>query len=198
VTCIAVSGDGKFAVSGGNEKKLRYWEIATGQERAVIPGFEGAIKACYIARNGRTAMATDGAKLFHIDLNKREVTKQRMLNRSWAAGQAAAISPDGNFVAAGDGYKIRVWNLNSTGEMPPLEDNEIQWTMAFTPDGSKIISGGSGKVNVWDFRKQRKIYSLATAKSGYVQTLAVSPDSKYVAAIPSSAGQDLQVFRLPP
>ena len=54
------------------------------------------------------------------------------------------------------------------------------------------------QVDVGDFEKQRKIDSQATADTGYVQCLAISPDSKHVAAIPSSAGQDLQVFRLPP
>jgi mono/diheme cytochrome c family protein len=196
VTCMSISGDGKFAVSGGHEKKLRYWEIATGQERAVFPGFEGSIKACYMAKNGRTAMATDGANLLQIDLLKREVTRQRKLSRS-SSGQAAAFSADGNFVAASDVYKIRIWNLNSTGEMPPLEDKETQWTLAFTPDGNRLLAGCRGKFNVWDFRKQRKVYSQATAGSGYIQSLAIAPDSKHVAAIPSSAGQDLQIFKLP-
>lgn len=197
VNCIAVSGDGKFAVSGGKEKKLRYWEIDGGKELATFPGFEGPIKACYIAKNGRTALATDGATLLFIDLTRREVTRKRQLARSWAAGQAAAIAPDGGHVAVGDSYSIRVWNLNSTGEMPKLEDNEIQWSMAFTPDGSRLVSGGSGKLNVWDIKKQRKTHALQTDGSGYIQCLAISADGKQVAAIPSSAGQDLQVFRLP-
>jgi len=197
VACISISGDGKFAVSGGKEKKLRYWEIATGQERKVFPGFEGVIKACFMAKNGRTAMATDGSTLLMIDLLKGEVTRQRKLNRSWAAGQAAAFSADGNFVAATDSSKIRVWNLNSTGEMPPCEDNDMQWSLAFTPDGNRILSGGSGKVSVWDFRKQRKLYSQETAGRYYVQVIAAAPDSKHFAAIPGSSSQALQIFRLP-
>jgi WD40 repeat protein len=82
--------------------------------------------------------------------------------------------------------------------MPTCEDNDTQWTLAFTPDGNRLLAGAAGKVNVWDFKKQRKIFSQATAGTGYIQCLAISPDSKHFAAIPSSAGQDLQVFRLPP
>ena len=51
VTCMSVSADGKFVVSGGKEKKLRFWEIATGQEKGVFPGFEGAIKASVVAED---------------------------------------------------------------------------------------------------------------------------------------------------
>jgi WD40 repeat protein len=82
------------------------------------------------------------------------------------------------------------------GEKPKLEDNEIQWSMAFTPDGTRLVSGGNAKVNIWDVRKHRKLHALAIAGNGYIQSLAVSPDNKLVAAIPSSAGQDLQVFGL--
>jgi WD40 repeat protein len=163
----------------------------------VFPGFEGPIKAVHIAKNGRTALATDGAKLLQIDLMKREVMRERTLNRSWAAGQAAAFTADGNFVAASDGRKINVWNLNSAGQMPACEDNDLVWSLVFTPDGDRLLAGGRTRVSVWDFRKQRKVYSQATAGNGYLKSIAVTADSKHMAAIPSSAGQALQIFRLP-
>jgi len=194
IKCIAVSGDGRFALSGSTEKKVRYWEIATGREQAVFANFEGAVKAVQIAKNGRSALATDGETLIFIDLSRKEVSRTRKLTNSYASGQAAAISADGAHAAVGDGYSIRLFNLASVGEYPPLEDNEIQWSMAFTPDGSRLVSGGSGKLNVWDVKTKHKIASLATSNSGYVQCLATSPDNKHVAAAPSS---DLQVFRLP-
>jgi hypothetical protein len=198
VSCMAVSGDGKLAVSGGKEKKLRFWEVDTGREQAAFPGCEGPIKACLIAKDGQTALATDGATLLSIDLEKKEVTRRRQLARSWASGQAAAFSADGEQVAVGDRYTVRLWNLNSRDESPKLEDKEIQWSMAFTPDGTRLVSGGNSKVNVWDVRNGRKLQAFAVAGHGYIQSLAVSPDNKYVAAIPSSAGQDLQVFHLGP
>ena len=197
LNCIAISGDSRFAVSGGRDNTLRYWQIDDGKELGSFPGFKGAIKACHLSSNGRNALATDGATLLLIDLKKGQVVKQTSLTRSWSSGQAAAFSPDGHLVAAGDSHNIRLWDLKTGKELPKLQDNEIQWTAAFTPDSTRLVSGGSGKVNVWDVRKQRKIHSLSTAGSGYVQCLATSPDNKHVAAIPSSAGQDLQVFRIP-
>lgn len=125
-----------------------------------------------------------------------QVVKQTPLARS-AAGQAAAFSEDGSLVAAGDLYTVRLWEVKTGKELPRLEDNEIQWCAAFTPDGARLVTGGTGKVNVWDVGKQRKIHSLETAGSGYVQCLAVSPDNLHIAAIPSAARQDLQVFRIP-
>lgn len=197
LNCLSLSGDGRLAVSGGRDNVLRYWQTDSGQELGSFAGFEGAIKACHISSNGRNALATDGALLQLIDLKKGQATKQIHLTRSWAAGQTAAFSHDGHYVAAGDMYAIRLWDLKTTRELRKFEDNEIQWCAAFTPDGTRLVSGGSGKINIWDVRKHRKIASIATAGSGYVQCLATSPDSQHVAAIPSSAGQDLQIIRIP-
>jgi len=195
VKCLAVSPDGRLALSGGAEKKVKLWEVESGREIAVIPGFEGAIKACHISRNGRTGMATDGSTLLEFDLTgKQEIKRQRQLNRSWAAGQSAAFSPDGTQVAAGDGYDIRVWNLSTGKEQPKLEAGEIQWSMAFTPDGTRLLSGGTDKVNVWDVDKQRRLLAQAVPNSGYVQCLAASPDNLHGA---SAGRNDVYVFRLP-
>jgi WD40 repeat protein len=195
VKCVWLSADGKFAVSGSQEKKLRYWEVATGREHGVFTGFEGGVKACHLSRNGRTALATDGATLLTIDCGKRAVTGTRKLTNSWASGQAATFSADGDLVAVGDSYSIRVWDVSTGAELPVLQDNEIQWSMAFTPDGTRLISGGSGKINVWNPRTGQKLNSLAGGQ-GYVQALAVSPDCKHAAAAVNS-DRDVIVVRLP-
>jgi len=110
---------------------------------------------------------------------------------------AVAISPDGNVVAVAQLNKIRLWNVTATGELPALEDNENARSIAFTPDSTRLLVGGSGKINVWDFRKQRKLEAIATGGTSSVQGLTPSPDNKFVAVIPLSSGQNLQIFRLP-
>ncbi len=194
VKCLAVSADGKFAVSGGSEKKVRYWEIATGEERAAFGGFTMNIKAVAIAKNGRTALATDGMVLETLDLMRREVSKTRKLNRS--SGDAA-FSPDGNYLAVGDGNRIHLYNLNSTTEMPSLQDSDVPASLTFTPDSNRLITGGSGKINAWDFRKQRKIFTEAMQSPGSVDAVAITPDSTHVAALPVGLRRQVQIFRLP-
>jgi WD40 repeat protein len=101
-------------------------------------------------------------------------------------------------VALGDTYAIRLWDTLSGKEFPKLQDNEIQWTAAFTPDGRRLVSGASGKFNLWDLATQKRIYSCDVGgKIGYVQTLAISPDSRQVATQLGMAGQELQLFGLP-
>ena len=194
IHCIAISADGRNALTGGDEKKARYWEINSGRELALIPDFKGAVKAVHISRDGRTLQATDGERLVEFDVGRNQVTRQRPVNRSWAAGQSAAFSPDGKMLAAGDTYNIRLWELTSGRELPMLVGDEIQWCMRFTPDGSHLISGGSGKVNLWDVQTQQRLHVQATGH-GYVKSLAVSNDGNLL-AVPGSNGRNLHVFDL--
>ena len=195
VRCVAVSGDGRLALSGGSEKKALLWNVETGEELAAFPGFEGPIQACYVARDGRSGMATDGATLLELTFTGTpEVKRRRQLNRSWASGQSAAFASNGSYVAAADGYDVKLWNLNTGKEQPKMESGEIQWSMAFTPDGSRLLTGGREKLNVWDVKKLKRLHSLEVPDSGYVKCLAASSDNKHAAA---AGRNDVFIFRLP-
>lgn len=196
-TAVAVSPDGKYCLSGGADEKVCYWRIEDGEELASFEGYEGKIKAVHVAKDGR-GYGTDGAMLVCYNLRtKKEEGGRGKLCDSWASGQFAAFSPNGQYVAAGDGYTVRLWNVKTKRELGVLKDNEIQWSGAFTPDSDRLVTGGGGRVNVWNVERGKKIASLTTEGSYYVQCLAVSPDDLHVAAIPGSAGQSLQVFRIP-
>ncbi|QDT06681.1 WD domain, G-beta repeat [Rubripirellula lacrimiformis] len=194
IKCMAISSDGRHAMTGGSEKKSRYWEIRTGQEIGLVTGFEGAVKAVHISRDGRTLLATDGGVLIEYDIRSGKVNSQRPLTRSWASGQAAAFSKDGSWLAVGDTYNIRIWDLETFRELPPLIGKEISWTMQFSPDGKYLLSGGRAKVELWDFQRQSRLFQYAIG-SGYVQVLDVSPDGQDIAAV-GTIGSDLEVIRL--
>ena len=64
---------------------------------------------------------------------------------------------------------------------------------SFTP----VLSGGRGKFNIWDVATQKRLHSGDVGGGiGHVQTLAISPDGRYVATILGMAGQKLQLFRI--
>ncbi len=193
VGCIAISNDGKYALTGSQEEKVRYWEVESGKELHVLTGFKGKIKAVDISADGRRIRATDGALLIDYDVNKQETIHQRPLTRSWSSGQAAAFSPDGKFIAVGDSYDIRVWDLETGREFPKLDGNEIQWSIVFSPDSSYLLSGGRGKINVWDPVAGKRIV-IQEVDGGYVQGLGVSHDGKTFSHA-ATTGNPLSVFQ---
>ena len=68
---------------------------------------------------------------------------------------------------------------------------------AFSPDSGRVFSGSNGKVNVFDLKAQQPLGMFAVGEVSNVGTIAVSADGRLVAAVPSAAGQTIQVFELP-
>jgi WD40 repeat protein len=217
IHCIAVSRDGRFAVSGGADKRLRYWQIEGAKEVRAFEGFAHGVKACFISDDGRSAMGYDGSTVLIINLAKREVTRtieptdsEDVPSTPGASGAPfAAFSPDGSLLAAASPNNVRFWEFPSGKELPTkLVDRDVQHGGAFTPDGTRLVTLGSGKLNVWDVRKGRKITRFdilgAGAVVGQISPIVISPDNKHVAVAVASAavffepGQDqVKLFRLP-
>lgn len=193
IKCLSISDDGKFALSGDQGKKVFYWDIGTGGMVASITGFDGPVKAVHLPPKTRIAYATDGSNLVQFDLAKKAIIREMKLTDSWASGQAAAFSSNGEFVAVGDTYDIRIWNLATGEELPRLKQKEIQWAMQFTPDAQTLISGGTGKVNIWDVRDSKLRSAQFIGDFGYIKSVAISRDGKQVGV---SFQNQVNVFQL--
>lgn len=66
--------------------------------------------------------------------------------------EALAFHPDGRFLAAGVGARIRVWEMETQEEVAPLEGSlGAVKTLAFSSDGKILVgSAGHGVISVWD------------------------------------------------
>ena len=89
-----------------------------------------------------------------------------------------------------------MWNTATGAEVPKFQDREMQWTVAFSPDGERLLSGGREVQSVGRRHAEAPALGDVGGGIGYVQTLAISPDGRYVATILSMAGQKLQLFRV--
>jgi WD40 repeat protein/mono/diheme cytochrome c family protein len=218
ITSIAVARDAKCALSGGRDKRARYWEIESGRELVAATPFANDVKACQLL-DGHRALATDGDSLVQFDLASGKTLRTIKIGRG--VSEAIAISALGTTMVCCDGSRLRLWNILSGLEVPnradeqaaarrslpgtgreplvasSMTDHEVQWSAVFSPDGKLLFTGGRGKVNVWDVSRQQRLATLDTGTIFYVQMLAISPDGRLVAAVPSAAGQDVFVFHAP-
>ncbi len=195
VACIAFSSDGKYALTGGNDKEARYWEVATGRQVASVKGFDGKVKATCVRAADNELLATDGKTLMVFDLAGQKVTRTMEVGRS-AHTQGTAISPNGLLLAFNDGYKIILWNLESYLQMPSIEGTDIPWIMAFGPDSRHLFSGHNGIMNVWDAKDQSRVISSPVGSYYNVQALGISHDGSTVAC--SSAHAEVTVLKAAP
>jgi hypothetical protein len=197
VRTIAVSRDGRTVLSSGGDKRCRYWQLDSGREVIAAVAFSRDVMACHISPDGIDGLASDGETFLRFDLSSGETKATFKTGLGHAMSVAMSASADGQ-LACCDGSTLRFWDLKTGAEAPNrIDSREIQWGMTFSPDGKLLFSGGAGRVNVWDVAKQERIASLETAGTSYIKTIAVSVDGRFIATIPYSAGQILQVIHAP-
>ena len=109
---------------------------------------------------------------------------------------AVAISPDGQFVAAGRANQIFIYHAPSKRALGRLTDPELLksgaydkpgvahldlvQSLAFSPDNQWLASGGYRTVKLWHREPNAKVADLAALEAA-PRSLAVSPDGKLAA-----------------
>ncbi len=57
VSSVALSGDGRTALSGGDDGTVRVWDLATGRCSAVLEGHTDGVSSVALSGDGRTAVS---------------------------------------------------------------------------------------------------------------------------------------------
>lgn len=184
VTCAAFSPDGRRALSGSLDNRIKLWDAASGRELATWSGHSDTVWSVAFSPDGRTALSGGADKTIRLW----DVASSRALD-SWkghgAPVRAVAYSPDGLRVlsASQDGALI-LWAV-ATGEI------RARWAahadsanaVVFAPDGRTALSAGEdGAIKRWDLSssspgRDRALGSWL-AHDGPVLALAVSADGR--------------------
>jgi WD40 repeat protein len=197
VKSLQFSPTAPFLITGDSKGEL-IWQSFRGEtsNSRTQKALKRAVVAVYLPAQGIEAMATDGSHLVRVNLRTAKVTIGDPFRRGVAG--AAAFSGDGSRLAICNGYRVELWDTRDVSVLRTFEQKgETQWCVAFLPDHRRLLSGGRGKVTLWDIESKTAVHRFDLGSSSYVQTIAVSRDGSMLAAIPSSAGQTLAVFRIP-
>ena len=65
MTGVAVTADGRFAVSASRDNTLKVWDLATGQSLATVET-HARLRCCAITPDGKTLLAGDQLGGLHI------------------------------------------------------------------------------------------------------------------------------------
>jgi WD domain, G-beta repeat len=160
VKSIAFSPDGRFLVSGGDEKVVRVWNIADTALLKTLAGHEGPLECVAFSPDGKllASSSNDGTvRLWRADT----WTLHYVLEGHRIEVDCVAFSPDGKLVASGGkDHTLRLWEPQSGKQLAivPAHESRIE-SLAFSPDGEYLATGGSGDdptIKIWEVAKLRE------------------------------------------
>jgi WD40 repeat protein len=207
VTAVAVSGDGRLAVTSSEDKAVKLWNLMTGLEVRPFAGgggHTGPVSFVAFAPDARTALSggDDGAIVLW------DVATGRVLDR-WGGRikkvWAVAYSPDGRLALSGgegegsDDMRVEMWDV-STGKHRHLHTfsghARAVAAVAFSPDpgGRWALSGShDNTIKLWDVAARRgdpvREFKGHTAQ---VNCVAFSPDG--TTAVSASFDKTLRLW----
>jgi WD40 repeat protein len=195
VTCVAVSADGRRALTGSEDKAIRLWDLESGACLAKFGGHEGTVKAVALSADGNLALTVDGS----VNVLSWELVKGPVPLRFKATRPvyAVALSPDGSHFALGtlasqddNTAPILLYETQTGKRVRQFTGHAGAVTcLAFSPDGQRLASGGMDRdIHIWDLngnatKATTRLTDAAVNLSFFSQgrrVLAETPNNGYV------------------
>jgi small GTP-binding protein len=195
VRSVAVTADGRRAVSGSDDGTVRAWDLGAGACAAVLEGHEGVVWGVAVTADGRRAVSGSDDETVRVwDLDAR--TCAAVLEGHGGVVWGVAVTADGRRAVSGsDDGMVRVWDLDARTCAAVLEGHEASVRgVAVTADGRRAVSGSvGGTVRVWDLDAGTCAAVLEGHTSG-VRGVAVTADGRR--AVSGSDGGTVRVWDL--
>jgi WD40 repeat protein len=193
--CCRFDPQGKYAFGGCEDHTIQRWEMKSGT-KVGLAGHESWVNSLAFTPDGKTLVsaACDGRLIWWpADAETPAPSRKIDAHNGWV--RSISMSADGKLLASGgNDHLVKLWNADS-GELVrdfPGHESHV-YSVLFHPSGQWIISGDlKGQVKQWDV-SSGKLLRTFDAKAlhsynggqqvdfGGVRSLAVSPDSKYLA-----------------
>ena len=180
VSAVAVSPDGRFIVSGSQDRTVKVWDAQSG---ALLRSLKGhtSVSAVAVSPDGCFIISGSWDQTVKV-WDAQSGALLRSLGGHTGPVLAVAVSSDGRFIVSGswDGT-VKVWDAQSGALLRSLKGHtDFVFDVAVSPDGRFLVSGlGDGTVKVWDAQNGELLCSLK-GHTGQVNTVAVSPDGRFL------------------
>ena len=192
VATVAITTDGRRAMSGAKDGTLKVWDVESGRELRILQGHAGGVSALALCADGRRAVSGSDdqtVKVWDTESGQRPWT----LKGHTGGISAVAMSADGRWASTGanDGT-LKVWEVRSGKELRTLAGlTDRVSAVALSADGRRVAFGADkGTLKVWDGNNERALcepmphwradgkQEFRNAHSGPVNALVLSEDGR--------------------
>jgi hypothetical protein len=202
VNCVAVTPDGKHALTGGLDATLRLWDTASGREVWRQQEAPGGVWCVAVSPDGQYALSSLGMyekgagwvrgsdhAIRLWDLSTRKLVRTFEGHTDELRG--LAFSPDGKYAlsASLDGT-ARLWEVSTGKEVRRFEGHTGALRMcALSADGKRALTSSlDGTARAWDVASGKEI-SRFEGHHADVLVAAFTPDGRFAV----SGGADMVV-----
>jgi cytochrome c len=189
VRALAISPDGKHAISGSFDTSAIRWSLGRNVAEQVMRFHDAAVNAVAWLKDGR--IVTAGADAHIAVWTQGRQQPDVVLDGHKAPIADIAVSPDGKSLASASwDHSVRLWPMDG-GAPRIFEGNAMNVNgVAFSPDGQALISAGyDATLRIWTLSGAETVRNLPTP----LNSVAVAPDGEIV-----TAGADGKVYFLSP
>ena len=144
VNAVAVTPDGKRALSASDDNTLKIWDLHSGTELRTLKGHTECVTAVAVTPDGKLALSASWDNTLKIwDLHSG--TELRTLKGHTHSVTAVAITPDGKLaLSASYDNTLKIWDLNTGRVIAGFTADAPLWSCAVAPDGRTIVAGDDG------------------------------------------------------
>jgi len=190
VSDIAISKDGKYALSASWDKTLRLWDLNSGVTTRRFVGHEKDVLSVSFSPDNRQIVSAGRDKQIKLwnTLGECKFNFSDEGHSEWVS--CVRFSPNQGIpiiVSSGWDKLVKVWDLSNM----KLKTNHYGHTnyishITISPDGSLCASGGKdGITMLWDLNDNKHLYSLDAGDM--INALCFSPNRYWLCAATSYA-----------
>jgi WD40 repeat protein len=137
---IAITSDGRFAVTAAEGSTLKAWNLATGEEVLSFRGHTARINSVAVLDSTRVVSGADDHTVRVWDLQNGQV--QHLMTGHDGKVNAVASLPGGRVVvSASDDCEVRVWNADAGALLATHTAESPILACAGSPHGRQIVAG---------------------------------------------------------
>ena len=182
VNDIALSENGRFALTASADNLVRLWDMETRQQIRTLTGHEGIVTTVVFAPDGETAVSAgldhtliwwnldSGSIIQRLQGHTDAITTVRFLSET----EVVSTSLDGS---------TRIWNLTPAWQLAQWRGtNRIQpegptRAISFSPNGQTVLSASGNQLILWDVASGEPIRELG-GHENEIWAVSFSPNGR--------------------
>jgi WD40 repeat protein len=180
VLAVALTPDGRRAVSGSSDHTVKVWDLEMGTEDRTLAGHTQYVTAVALTADGRQAVSGSGDRTLKV-WDVEAGTVKRTLTGHTEGITTVALTADGRRAVSGSYDKmLKVWDVETGKEERTLAGNAGSVkAVAVTGDGRRAVAAYAGAVGkVWNLETGEEEHSFLILSDA----VALTADGRYAVA----------------